>query len=208
MKGPQDASALVEHVRASQARECESLLAEARAEAARVVSAAFRAAREAVGAVVAEERGLMTREETLAAARVHTARREHLQRRQQALLAAAMHELETVLTRRWQERDTARAWIRQLCADAHARLPSGEWTLVHGEDWSEVHAGVCGELLRRDPTRSWHTELDAAIAAGLRIKSGGVVVDGTLQALLADVRLQADVLAALDVHDREVANSP
>ena len=207
MTRPKDADKLVAHIHQSQDRECRQVLEQASEQVDRLVASAWRSARRRVHETVARERELLAREETLAAARLHTAQRTHVQRRQQALLSQAMQHLENVLAQQWLERDAAGAWIRRACDAARESLPAGEWELVHGESWTAMHEGVCRDLLaaRGDPV--WHDSVDPRIEAGLRVKCKGVVVDATLRSLLDDRQLQAELLGALGVESCEVVTS-
>ena len=204
MTRPNDAGKLVAHIRDSQDRECREVLAQAREQAQQFVATAWRSARRRVRATVAQERELMAREETLAAARLHTAQRTHVQRRQQTLLSQAMRHLETTLKQQWLKRDAADAWIRRACHAAREHLPSGEWELVHGEAWSAMHDAVCRDLLAAHGDTVWHDSVDPRIEAGLRVKCRGVVVDATLRSLLDDRQLQADLLDAMGADSCEV----
>lgn len=196
-----DASKLIEHIHASQAGECQRILDQACEQARAIIKSARRAARQRVHQTVAHERQLLAREEILAHARLHTAERSHVQKRQRALLSAAMEMLEAELKAQWQQQDAAAAWITRACHAARDTLPDGDWQLEHGEDWSELHRDVCGGLIAPP---GWHETLDPSIDAGLRVKCQGVVVDATLKTILQDRRLQGDLLSALDVHNCEV----
>lgn len=204
MTQPNDAGKLIAHIHASQNEECRKVLAQAREQAEKIVAAAWRSSRRRVHVNVAHERELMAREETLAAARLHTAQRMHAQTRQQALLSESLLQLETTLKHRWSEHEAAAAWIGRACRAAHLRLPPGEWELVHGEIWTSMHESLCNEMLEDRKGYGWRDSVDPRIEAGLRVKCHGVVVDATLRTILDDRRLQTDLLGALGVETREV----
>ena len=67
---------------------------------------------------------------------------------------------------------------------ARLRLPAGRWRIAHAADWPDDERA----RLVRDaaPDAIASCEADPGIAAGLKVVSGGIVLDGTLLGLLID----------------------
>jgi len=199
MTRQRDASALIAHIRASQAQECERLVTEAREAAHRLLREARQAAGRRVREAVAAERERIAREQALAAARVHTAERECAQQRLQALFGQALSRLESALLARWDEPGPAARWIESLVAQAAGVLPTRAWTLVHGDAcWAAHHEQAWARAIGSCGATTEKIETVPALRAGLRIRAQGVVLDATLDALLGDRRLREALLDALD----------
>ena len=147
-----------------------------------------------------EEQRLSRRERIAAAqARLATQRRLHEQQRTTELLRLAWEQLPGELRSLWRQPTTRATWVDAVLASARLRLPPGPWRIVHSADWPE------GERRRFAPVpgaeaEAPRLEADPAIAAGLKVESRGNVVDGTLEALLADrTGFEAGLLRALEL---------
>ena len=188
--------ALVESYRDSL---CGEILGEAGGRARSLRRLAHAAARARMRQTFEEQR-LSLRERIAAAeARLATQRRLHEQRRTTELLRLAWEQLPGELQALWRQPTTRATWVDAVLASARLRLPPGPWRIVHAADWPE------GERLRFAPTagaaaEAPRLEADLAIAAGLKVESRGNVVDGTLEALLADrAGFEAGLLRALEL---------
>ena len=85
--------------------------------------------------------------------------------------------------RRAFQQDEARAtWARAVLAAARLRMPPGSWRIAHAADWQEDER----EPVLHSAAPEATCEADPRITAGLKIVSGGIVLDGTLEGLLAD----------------------
>lgn len=199
MSQGQDAHRLIEHIRASQARECEGLIEAARAQAQALLQEARRSAARRLHATVMAERERIAREQALAEARIHTAERECAQQRLQGLFDRALSQLELALLARWAEPGPAARWIEALVAQAAAALPTRDWTLVRGGPcWQAHHEAAWSQAVAACGARTASVEQVADLHAGLRIRAQGVVLDATLATLLADRHLREALLEALD----------
>ena len=171
-------------------RRCGVLLDAARAEAAHTLAQAHADARARMRRTFAEERERHAARIAAANAELATRRRLAEQRRTTSLLAAGWKLLSTELVRRWSDPMPRRLWVEYVVALARSRLPHGSWTLTHPPDWPEAERTALAVTLDVPPTfvpRSAHR-------AGLAIGSAGIVIDGTLDGLMAD---RNDVAAQL-----------
>lgn len=186
--------ALLGLVESSRARLCEEILGEANDRARAVRRQAYVEARARMRQTFDEQR--LRRRERIAAAeaRLATQRRLHEQQRIAALLRLAWEQLPGELEALWRQPTTRATWVGAVLAAARRRLPAGRWRIVHAADWPESErlllARSAGAVLAETP----RFEAEPTIAAGLKVVSGGNVVDGTLEGLLAD---RADVEAGL-----------
>jgi hypothetical protein len=176
--------ALLDLVESDRARLCDQILGEAHERARALRADAGAAARARMRQVFEEQR--RRRDERLAAAeaRLATERRLHEQRRLAAWLRLASEGLPNALQALWQQDETRSAWARAVLAAARLRLPPGRWRVVHAADWpaDERERVLLSATLEEKTT----CEADPGIAAGLKVVCGGIVLDGTLEGLLAD----------------------
>lgn len=208
MSGTQrDVERLIAHIRDSQQRECAQILAAARDEAARVVSGAYREASRRLHTSIVAERELLAREQQLAAARLHTAQREHAQQRQQLLLESAMQALEGELLARWRDPVACAEWLRRIIGQALELLPHSGWCIVRGPLWDEAHVAALQAVLEAAKIAGVQADTDDTIRAGLRIHAGGVVLDATLDGLLRDRKVQEQLLAELFAANAELSDT-
>ena len=139
------------------------------------------------------------REQTRAQAEVATARRQHRQRCDRALLEAGRC-VARVLLARWQEMGHAR-WVETWCARRCAAA-ARRWTSAHPAGWDKAERDGWTERPARAPGAAPEWIEDRQIAAGLRFHVGGACLDGTLDGLLADrTAVEALLLAEIDRQD-------
>lgn len=188
------AQPLLALVRAYREQACERLLAQARDQAQAILAQARGEARQRVHRAVEEERGRLRSEWAAARAHWQTVRRHHEQAQQAALLAAAWEALGAALRRRWNDPAARSAWIAKLLGEARETLPHGAWEIRHPPDLPEDEL----QRLRADLLQPPQCLADAQLTAGLRIRSGSVVLDGSLEGLASErTRLQGELLVAL-----------
>lgn len=174
--------ALVEDHRDKRSQE---LLAPASEEARRLAASARHAARARVGAAIATERAQYSSRVASAEARLATRRRMARQHRVTALIVEAWQRLPKALAARWADAGKREAWVRTCLAQAAATLPQGTLEIEAPAGWSEAEqASARAWLAGRGVTAT--VRPDKTIAAGLRLRSGGIVLDATLEGLLAD----------------------
>ena len=174
---------LLDLVESDRARQCDRLLGEAHERARSLRADARTAARARMRQVFAEQRA--RRDERLAAAeaRLATERRRHEQQRLAAWLRLASDALPSALRALWREDQARSAWACAVLAAARLRLPPGAWRIAHAADWPEEERA---QVLHGAVPESTPCTADPRIAAGLKVVCGGIVLDGTLEGLLAD----------------------
>ena len=181
------AQALLDIVENDRSAQCEAILAEARGRASALVAQAHADARTRMREAFAEERRRLHERVSAARAKLQTRQRLHEQQRTAALLAlglaAASRRAASTLARqrhaprvgrRGRRHGLARAAARAVAHRARSRLAG--------------RRAAGARRAHRDgiSTRRPRSIADAGIDAGLRIASGGNVVDGSLGGLLAD----------------------
>lgn len=154
-------------VETARERRCAEIAAGARTAAERIVREARREALRRSHAAFAELRSRAQAERSAAAAALETARRVQRFRLDRALVAQGMGLLRPALERRWADPAARAEWHEAALEVARQRLPPGTWTIEH-----------------------------APGLTGVRVRSGGACVDGSLEGLLADgSEIEARLLA-------------
>jgi vacuolar-type H+-ATPase subunit H len=189
--------ALLDLVEGDRRSQCEAILAEARERASALLAQAHADARARMRGVFTEERRRANELKAAAFAKLQTRRRLHEQQRATALLALGWQRLPDALRHRWNDSNTRSIWVDAIVAMATRVLPRTQWGIHHGPDWPVVEQQATGARVSPDLEATPTFIADAGIVAGLRITSGGNVVDGTLAGLIAD---RVDVGAQLLRH--------
>lgn len=180
------AEALLALVEDDRARKCGAIEREARSAADAIVREAHAAARARVRAAFGEERTRAAARVAAAHANLDTRRRAAAHALAASLLDAAWTRLPAAMDARWRDPAARAAWVRGAVADARARLPHGEWRIVHAPGWpASEREAIAAELSRSAGATARFVE-DASLGSGLSIAAGGNVVDGTRAGLLAD----------------------
>lgn len=181
----------------SSEREREEILAAAGREARELLGATHRAARRRMHDNVLEIRQVMRRELDQAQAALETARRQHQQRCDFALLEASWPLLREALARRWQDAGARQVWVESLLRQAQRALPAGAWDVHCPADWpASERERLAAQLASAGITVRFL--VDATASAGLRLCAGGACLDGTAEGILGDrAAIQARLLARL-----------
>jgi len=188
--------ALVEGDRSTQR---EAILAEARGRASALLGQAHADARARMREAFAEERRQSRDSVAAAQAKLATRRRLHEQHRTAALLALGWQRLPDALRERWQDGELRRIWVDAILAVASRVLPPVQWRIAHGPDWPAAEQQAMSTRVAPQLDAVPTLVADAGIAAGLRITSGGNVVDGTLAGLVNDrIAVSAQLLRQLE----------
>lgn len=174
--------ALLELIAADRDRQCEATLDDAHQRAASLLAEARATARKRLREAFASERAHAEERLAAARARLQTARRMHEQKRSALLLARAWRLLPEELMRRWGDETARLAWVRHIVEAGREVLPPGDWRIEHAPRWPSAEQGSLAQELGFRP----EFFADPAIRAGLRIRTHGNVLDGTLDGLLAD----------------------
>jgi len=186
--------ALLDLVEADRAQRCDTIMDEARANAAATLMAAHAEARARMRSTFAGERERRAALVAAAQAKLQTHRRLHEQRRAAALVAAGWQKLPAALRVRWQQPVSQRAWVECVIAAARAALPKGSWRIAHAAGWPDEERTALCQSLAGELGTSPQLAADDTIQAGLKVAAGWMVVDGTLEGLLAD---RTEIAAAL-----------
>jgi F0F1-type ATP synthase membrane subunit b/b' len=182
-----------------QRKACESIHARAQQEVQELIQSAHRAARRRMHDNVAEIRQLMRREQNQARAALETAKRQHQQRCDFAVLESGWPRLRAALMRRWQDAALRRRWCDALIAQARATLPRGPWQVYHPADVSEAERIHLAQALASASGAPAHCHASDKLSAGLKLCCEGACLDGTLDGSLRDrAAIQAQLLAKLD----------
>jgi hypothetical protein len=191
--------ALLTLVESDRCAQCEGILAEARERASALLAQAHADARARMREAFAEERRHRQQRVAAALAKLQTRQRLHEQQRTAALLALGWQRLPDALRARWRDNRMRHLWVEAVVAVASRVLPRAQWHIAHGADWPAVEEPSISARIARDLGTAPAFIVDAGIAAGLRIASGGNVVDGTLAGLVADrVEVGAQLLRHLE----------
>lgn len=172
----------LEAIRGGAERECQAVVAAARAKAREQVRQALREARrDADGRIALARAGAQAR----------------LRRARQALTTAALAgvraRVEQGMRARWADPPGRAEWIAMAFAEAARHLPAGTWSVSHPA------ALALGRPAGLPDGVTLETRVDSAIEAGLRIGCGEASLDATLPGVLrADARIAALWLGELE----------
>ncbi len=193
------AQALLDIVEIDRCEQCETILAEARGRASALLAQVRADARARMREAFVEERRRLHERAAAAGAKLQTRRRLHEQQRTAALLALGWQHLPDALRARWRDGDTRRLWVDAVVAMAWRVLPRAQWRIAHDPAWPVAEQQVLGARVARELDVAPAFNADTGIDAGLRIASGGNVLDGSLAGLLADrVEVGAQLLRYLE----------
>lgn len=167
-------------------QQCRTLCAEGATRTAELRGKAFALARQRVGAAVAEERKRMSQAIGRVEAEVETALRQRLLAHDAALIEQGRQWLEEALRRLWQDSAARKSWAATLLDEAASVAIARDWRIECPLGWpSEEQA----ETVRRaGDVHGARVEIDPsdALKSGLKLVSGGLVVDMSLSGLLVE----------------------
>lgn len=201
MNSTSQAAVLVEMLKLVEDHElarCREIMARAQREARQQLREAHAAARLRMYRHAQELKHLRNRERGRAEAELATARRQHRQRGDLALLDAGWAKLRKALMARWQVPAERRRWVENLARQALARLPRGPWAVACPAAWDRAEREALAKQLASVLGAAPEWIEDRNVAVGLRFCVGGACLDGTLDGLLADrAAVEATMLAEL-----------
>jgi hypothetical protein len=180
------ARALLDLVDADRAMRCNVLQDEAGSTGRALLAEARKAARERVREAMAKERRRLRERLAALDAALATETRLNAQRRFRALLDEAWRRLPPALDARWRDLASRREWTRHVLEDARRELAPGDWALAWAPGWTEDERRVALAELARDGYTVVASAEDPRMRAGLQVRRGGNVLDGTLHGLLAE----------------------
>jgi hypothetical protein len=193
--------AMVEQDRDARAR---AVLATAEKEAQQIIREARHNATVRVRQAVRQSR--MRAREQVDSVRADLVTRARLREQElyRAALERAWPDLVSTLEQRWLDAPSRQQWIEDLVQRASECLPADVWRveIAPGCKASENDA-ACTAILSRTGHEP-ECVVVPALRVGLRVTSGGVVLDGSLTGLLADqIQIQSRLLAALAQEESE-----
>ncbi len=186
MPAPDPERALLDLIEADRAGRCAAIAREAEDAARALLRDARRCARARVGEAIEVERRRLRERLAAQEAALATESRLHEQRRLRALLDEAWRRLPGALEARWNDAASRREWTRQVLGAARDDLECRDWSLRFAPGWPEGERDAAIAELAAAGIAVVTATQDAALRAGLQVRCGGNVLDGTLDGLLAD----------------------
>lgn len=191
------AQAMLALVDSDRDRRRAAILDDARQRAQAMLGDARHKARASMRATFEDARRQHQEQVDAAQARLQTRRRMAEQARARALLGEAWQRLPAALQRQWQDGAGRRAWVAHMLEIGQQKLAPGVWHITCAADWPEAERREAAALA--GPRVELQFDDDPKIAAGLRIRVGGAVIDGTLDGLLTErAEISARLLAAME----------
>lgn len=177
---------------------CEEIVGRARQQRGEIVAEAYRQARSRMHEAIREERDARDRRLERARAQVQTRTRAHAHQTAKLLLHRGWERLRETLCARWGDTDGRRLWVEGLAALATASLPKKHWSIDHPAGWSSAEADTLRRHVEEHCGSPPEFREDTSMAAGLRIWTDGVCLDGSLEGVMADrAEIEATLLAEL-----------
>lgn len=186
VQASQPARALLDLVEADRIRRCDEISRQIEDAACALLVEARATALARVRGVMAEQRGRLRDRLRALDARLATESRLHAQRRMRALLDEAWRRLPLALEARWRDPAGRREWTRRMVTSAREELGPGDWSLSYAPGWPQHERSAAIEELAAAGYAIAAATEDARMRAGLQVRRGGNVLDGTLHGLLAD----------------------
>lgn len=176
-------------------QECRAVTAVAEREARTLVSEARRSARRRAHDAIEELRNDRLRRLDRAKAKIETDARQHAQRSAIALIERAWPLLGEALLARWRDKAERLVWATAVARCARKQIRAVEWVVEHPTGWGEDEKENFRRLRDAEGAKLSFVA-DPNLAAGIRIKAGGAVLDATPEGLLADRSAVAGLLLA------------
>ena len=187
---------LLEIVDEFKKQQCEELLNQAREQSRQVVRHSYRNARTRLRTHILEDRQQLNQSLASVRAKQHTFVMQQKHQASRMFLDDSWEILTSKLVERWQNAGQRQSWVKAIADIAIASLPSSEWCVSCGGDFSKSEHKQLREYITAKSETKVEIKTVPDIRAGIRIEAGGAVVDGTLQGLLSDrVRIESEILA-------------
>lgn len=177
---------------------CAEILARARDDAQALVKQARGKARTRLHREILHARQQFAQQLALQQAGQAARQREVRFRSDRALLDQAWPLLRAALVQRWRDAATRRRWVEALAGLAQARLVGDDWRIEHPADWPAEERDALARHLKERSGAEPAFSADTALQAGIRVRAGNTLVDGSCDGLLRDrVHIEALLLASL-----------
>lgn len=167
-------------------RQCQELAGEAEQKIAGIRRKAFSEARQRVERAVEQERKRIAQALARVEAEIETAHRQHVLKHDAKLVTEGRDLLKHSLAERWQHPDARRGWAKALLDLANTVVIARDWQIDCPPDWPDSERQEVVEAASRDCAAKVDVQTCAAMTAGLRLICGGLVVDMSVEGLLAD----------------------
>jgi hypothetical protein len=158
---------------------------------------AFSEARQRMERAVVQERKRIAQGLARVEAEIETAQRQHGLKHDAKLVVEGRELLKQALTARWQEPGARQAWAGALLAQSHTVVIAREWRIDCPPDWPESERQEAVDIASRDYGARLEVQTSEAMSAGLKLTSGGLLVDMSVDGLLADTERTDSALLAL-----------
>jgi F0F1-type ATP synthase membrane subunit b/b' len=189
---------LLEAVTQQRDARCAEILEQARDEARQLVRQAWRKARTRLHHAILRARQQFSHQLVLQQASQAARRRQARFHSDSILLEQSWTLLRSALERRWQDPDARGRWIETLTRQAQMRLVKTGWHIEHPSDWPDAEREATARRLHERLGEAPAFSADPSLQAGIRVRAGDTVVDGSCAGLLRDrVHIEALLLAAI-----------
>lgn len=179
-------SGLLDLLRDSGEQQCRALRSEGEARLAELRRKAFARARARVRAAVAEERKRMNQAIGRVEAEVETTLRRRQLAHDQALVEEGRRLLAEALRRRWRDSEARKAWADALLDQAARVVMARQWRIDCPADWPSAEQARTVDRAAELHDARVEVRASESLAAGLKLVSGGLVVDMSLDGVLVD----------------------
>lgn len=177
---------------------CAEIVEQARAQARQLLKQARRDARTRLQHEILHAREQFSHQLVLQQASQAARQRQARHRSDRVLLDQSWQPLREALERRWQDPEARRTWVRILIAQARARLVQTAWCIEHPADWPAAEREETARQLRQLLGAVPEFAPEPSLRAGIRVRAGDTLVDGSCEGLLRDrVHIEARLLAAV-----------
>lgn len=178
--------ALMDLLEKSRSTHCTGVREQAELQAQEIRRRARRIARERVSKAAHEERERLEREIRRVEAEIETEQRKRERLRDMALIEAGRERLARALAARWESPAERARWAETAVLEAAEVLLRREWTLEHPADWPAEERDRAIEFAGARCGATVTAKAAGGLDAGLRIRSGGALVDMSIPGLLAN----------------------
>lgn len=187
---------LLEVVDQDREKRCAGLIDQAYAESNRIVRQAWQKTRARLHHEAQQSREAFRRQLLLEQARNAARRRLARESADRAWLDQAWPLLQEALTRRWQMAEGRALWVDVLTRQAQSRLVRRDWQIEHPSNWPQAEQQTLKARLQATLGETPVFVADPALPAGIRVRTGDTVVDGSHEGLLRDrTHIEALLLA-------------
>lgn len=175
-------------------KHCAEVMERAQTEARQLLKHALQKARVRLHHEIHQSREQFRRHLVLEQAGKEARLRQARQRADRVLLEQSWQPLRDALIRRWRVSAGRRAWVDAVIDQALGRLVARDWQIEHPSDWPEQERQVVKERLRGVLGSEPVCVAESSLPAGIRVRAGDTLVDGSCDGLLHD---RSDIEARL-----------